>query len=286
MTAVSAASTLAAQSFSRSPLPARGVTKTTWRARPRRVSDTPSSALAAVAAVTPGTISKSIPALRSASISSCARPKSMGSPPFSRTTTACLRAASTSLLFMKLCAVEWRPLRLPTRIFRARAARASVCGCTSASWKTSSARSRISAARSVSRSGAPGPAPTRYTLPIDHPRGHGLVGDFVDQDKGAGGAVQLVGIHEERLGEREGHVGDIVHRQSRGLRLPLQRVDIDARVERNELCFHAARGVLEYKAGGRQNRRSQGLGGEPADTCFDGLGRSRWSRRVGEHVAA
>src|SRR5216684_8696762 len=269
MTAVSAASTLAAQSFPRSPLPARGVTKATWRARPRRVSDTPSSALAAVAAVTPGTISKSIPALRSASISSCARPKSIGSPPFSRTTTPCLRAASTSLLFMKLWAVEWRPLRLPTRIFRARAASASVCGCTSASWKTSSARSRISAARSVSRSGAPGPAPTRYTLPIDHSRGHGLVGGFVDQDKGAGGAVQLVGIDEQRLGEREGNVRDIVHRQTRGLRVPLERVDIDPRVERNELCPDAARGVLEHKTGGRQGPRIEGLGGQPAESCLD-----------------
>src|SRR2546423_4287598 len=54
MTAVSAASKLAAQSFSRSPLPARGVTKTTWRARPRRGGDTPSPALAGGAGGPPG----------------------------------------------------------------------------------------------------------------------------------------------------------------------------------------------------------------------------------------
>ena len=47
------------------------------------------------------------------------------------------------------------------RIFAARAASASTSGCTSASWNTTSARSRTRAARNVSRSGAPGPAPTR-----------------------------------------------------------------------------------------------------------------------------
>ena len=60
----------------------------TLRLTPRRVSDTPSSALAASAAVTPGTTSYSTPAARSASISSCARPNSMGSPPFRRTTVS------------------------------------------------------------------------------------------------------------------------------------------------------------------------------------------------------
>ena len=48
----------------------RGVAKTTLRLTPRRVSDTPSSALAATAAVTPGTISKPTPAALRASISS------------------------------------------------------------------------------------------------------------------------------------------------------------------------------------------------------------------------
>jgi hypothetical protein len=57
MAAVSAASTVASQLLSRSPCATRGVTKATVRALPRRVSDTARSALAASAAVTPGTIS-------------------------------------------------------------------------------------------------------------------------------------------------------------------------------------------------------------------------------------
>jgi large exoprotein involved in heme utilization and adhesion len=52
----------------------------------RSVSDKPSDAAAAEAAVTPGTTATEIPAASSASISSLARPNTMGSPPFSRTT--------------------------------------------------------------------------------------------------------------------------------------------------------------------------------------------------------
>ena len=66
----------------------RGVTKTTLRLMPRWVSDRPRSAAAAKAEVTPGTISYSMPASRSAVISSCARPNSMASPPLSRATIA------------------------------------------------------------------------------------------------------------------------------------------------------------------------------------------------------
>ena len=86
--------------------PARGVTKATLRARPRRVSDRPSDALAASAAVMPGTTSHSMPAAASASSSSCARPKSIGSPPFRRTTVSWVFAASTSARLMKRCSVE------------------------------------------------------------------------------------------------------------------------------------------------------------------------------------
>ena len=87
----------------------RGVRKATLRASPRRVSEMPSEAAAASAAVTPGTTSHSIPATSRASISSCARPKSIGSPPFSRTTVAWVRAASTSERLMKRCSVESLP---------------------------------------------------------------------------------------------------------------------------------------------------------------------------------
>ena len=50
---------------------------------------------AASDAVMPGTISKSMPTLRSAAISSPARPKTSGSPPFSRTTVWPESARST-----------------------------------------------------------------------------------------------------------------------------------------------------------------------------------------------
>src|SRR5262245_32361822 len=165
MAPVPALASGAAQSLAAWPSPTRGVANATLRLRPRRVSETPRSAAAASAAVMPGTTSNSTPAARSASISSCARPNSIGSPPFSRTTTACFRAASTSRLLMNACAVEWRPQRLPTATFSARSASASISGCTSASWKTMSAAASSRAARTVSRSGAPGPAPTRKTLP-------------------------------------------------------------------------------------------------------------------------
>jgi hypothetical protein len=54
---VSAALAAFTQLLDCSPAPTRGVTKVTLRAKPRRVSEMPSSALAANAAVTPGTTS-------------------------------------------------------------------------------------------------------------------------------------------------------------------------------------------------------------------------------------
>ena len=65
----------------------RGVAKTTLRATSRCVSDTPSSALAARAAVMPGMIFTGMLLLLRKAISSWARPNSIGSPPLSRTTT-------------------------------------------------------------------------------------------------------------------------------------------------------------------------------------------------------
>jgi len=62
---------------------------------------------------------------------------------------------------MKRWSVEIWLQRLPTGRMRARDASANTSGWTSASWNTTSARSRMRAARNVRRSGAPGPAPTR-----------------------------------------------------------------------------------------------------------------------------
>jgi len=73
-------------------------------------------AVAPSAAVMPGTISKSTLALRSASISSPARPKISGSPPLRRRTTSCLAAADTSSELISSCVSNLCPQRLPTSI--------------------------------------------------------------------------------------------------------------------------------------------------------------------------
>src|SRR5437773_6247271 len=69
---------------------------------------------------------------------------------------------------MKRCAVEWRPQRLPTATFSPLMSERIPSG-TRASWKTISASPSNRAARTVRRSGAPGPAPTRWTVPLIAP---------------------------------------------------------------------------------------------------------------------
>ena len=71
---------------SMSPSASWPVAKTRLDAVPRSVSGISASAAAAKAAVTPGTTSNGTFAARSAAISSPARPKTSGSPDFSRTT--------------------------------------------------------------------------------------------------------------------------------------------------------------------------------------------------------
>ena len=62
------------------------VMKATLRATPRKVNDCLMAAAPASAAVIPGTTSVGTPAASRARNSSSARPNSMGSPPFKRTT--------------------------------------------------------------------------------------------------------------------------------------------------------------------------------------------------------
>ena len=137
------------------------VKKATLRETPRLVSGCCVAAAAASAVVMPGTTSTAMPASSSARNSSSARPNSMGSPPFRRTTTACLRALSTSCLLMKACAVDNWPQRLPTRIFCAWGHSSSISLVTSASCSTTSACASRRAPRKVIKSCAPGPAPIR-----------------------------------------------------------------------------------------------------------------------------
>ena len=114
------------------------------------------------AAETPGTTSNGIPARASASASSPPRPKTNGSPPLRRTTVALARASATSRSLISAWG-SWRARALADvdqrrrRAGRARGSRWS----TRRSWTTASAGASSRWARSVSRSGSPGPAPTR-----------------------------------------------------------------------------------------------------------------------------
>ena len=132
--------------------------------RPRRVSETLIDAAAAAAAVTPGTISKAIAAASSASISSSSRPNTPGSPDFSRTTRAPLRACATISALMSACRHDGPPGSLPTSIRTAPVrASARTPAPTSRSWITTSAVASRAWAFSVSKPGSPGPAPTSAT---------------------------------------------------------------------------------------------------------------------------
>ncbi len=103
------------------------------------------------------------PAARSACASSPPRPKTNGSPPFSRTTVRPDRACSTSRRVVSSCGTCSPPPTLPTSMISAsRRAPASASAGIRRSWRMTSAAAMSSIARAVSRPGSPGPAPTRY----------------------------------------------------------------------------------------------------------------------------
>src|SRR5207245_3886896 len=105
-----------------------------------------------------------MPAFRSSSASSAPRPKTSGSPPFSRTTTLPCFAASTSCFWMNGQRYGWPPGTSATQTRSAvGGAKSSNRGGTSLSYSTRSARARHSTARRVNKPGSPGPAPTRKT---------------------------------------------------------------------------------------------------------------------------
>ena len=95
-----------------------------------------------MADVTPGTTSNGTPAARSASASSPPRPKTNGSPPLSRTTTAWpVRPCSTSGASISSCVIVGRPGALPASTSRQPGgARASSASPASRSCTTTSAR--------------------------------------------------------------------------------------------------------------------------------------------------
>ena len=146
------------------------VTKVTEVATPRCVTGMPAYAGAAIPAVTPGTISKAIPAAARACASSLPRPKTSGSPPFRRTTRLPARPSFTSSALIASCPIELAsPPRLPTSCTStdglARRASATIAGLARASTAIASQVASRSRPRTVSSPGSPGPAPTRCTIP-------------------------------------------------------------------------------------------------------------------------
>ena len=107
-----------------------------------------------------------MPACRQASISSPARPKIIGSPPFSRTTRRPDRARPTMSALISDCLHERPCPVLPTSMrLASRRAKSSTSFETRSSYRITSADCSARTARSVSNSGSPGPAPTSVTEP-------------------------------------------------------------------------------------------------------------------------
>jgi hypothetical protein len=99
------------EGFSAASLP---VMKATVDATFLWVTGIPAYAGAAIAEVTPGTISKGIPRFDRYSASSPPRPKMKGSPPLSRQTIFPSAAPFASRRLIPSCGSVWAPPTLPT----------------------------------------------------------------------------------------------------------------------------------------------------------------------------
>ena len=147
---------------------------------PRCVNGMPAHAPAASTAVTPGTIANGMPSLANRHASSLPFPKTNGSPPFKRTTRFPARASASSNASIS----AGDRGGVPTKCFSQPGRHhANTPGCTPGSHTTASAVSISSRARTVTKSGSPGPAPTRCTKPwimLKRKRPHsGRAGDLV-----------------------------------------------------------------------------------------------------------
>ena len=111
------------------------------------------------AEVMPETISHEMPAAASTIASSPPRPNTNGSPPFNRAMRLPSVASRTSRSLVYSCGTP-APGRLPTSISSPRAS-SRMPGGIRRSWRITSAAAISSRARTVSRPGSPGPAPTR-----------------------------------------------------------------------------------------------------------------------------
>ncbi len=139
-------------------------TMRTWRTRPP-VRPNPAYAGTPETSLTPGATSKSIRALRSAPASWSSEPSITGSPEISRTVVRPSRAASMTSALRPAWSSGMPLASTATTTSAAALAWARAMATASASTTISSAAAMRLAARSVSRSGSPGPAATSATEP-------------------------------------------------------------------------------------------------------------------------
>ena len=137
------------------------VTNETDETCSRWVTGIPAAPAPATAEVMPGTTSKGMALAARCCISSPPRPKTKGSPPFSRTTVLPALASSTSRRLVYSWEVHSPSARLPTSSRFSAGISSRIAGPGSLSWSTTSLRSSSRLAFTVSNSGSPGPLPTR-----------------------------------------------------------------------------------------------------------------------------
>ena len=147
---------------------ARAPAATTWMpVVALAVSGTPAYDGTAVTELTPGTTSTAMPALTQAFASSASPLKTAGSPSMRRTTRPegwAFAARTTSLAREAwVRRSPWSPWPASTTSTSGRHQRSTTASRATWSMTTASARASSSPARTVSRPGSPGPAPTKTT---------------------------------------------------------------------------------------------------------------------------
>ena len=115
---------------------------------------------------------------------------------------------------------------------------------------------------------------------VDHPGADGCIGEAVDQDEAAGGAVFTVGVEGECLGQRQVAYSYFVERQ-RLSRLVLQRGDVDLVFQSADLRRDRRRAALQEVAAPRKQRVLV----QPHDFCLKLVGMLRPPLRSRQKVA-
>ncbi len=121
----------------------------------------------------------------------------------------------------------------------------------------------------------------RLQAEVDHAGGDGGVGIAVDEDERAGGAVVLVAVEGNRLGERQVGEADVVERQGLGGER-LEAVDVDLMLELAHRGADGAGAGLEQIGAAGQQR----LVGHPDEMGGDLIGTLRPVLGRGQDIAA